>query len=69
MLFLSRGDISGRGGSHLNRVGYLLREGLRFQWVQTKFVDDPVIGNASIKPDGWMSDYIYSVFVAVMYLF
>jgi hypothetical protein len=53
----------------LNRVGYLLREGLRFQWVQTKFVDDPVIGNARIKPDGWMSGYIYGVSIGVMYLF
>jgi hypothetical protein len=69
MPFLSRGDISGRDGSHLNRVGYLLRGGFRFQWVQAKFVDDPVIGNARINPDGWMSDYIYGVSVAVMYLF
>ncbi len=48
---------------------FLLTLGFRFQWVQTEFVDDPVVGNTRIGPDGWMSDYIYGVFVAVMYLF
>jgi hypothetical protein len=48
---------------------FLFTLGFRFQWVQTEFVDDPVIGGVKIAPDGWISDYIYGVFVSAMYLF
>lgn len=41
--------------------------GLRIQWMRTKFVDEPVIGTKHFAPSGWMDDYLYGLFISVIY--
>lgn len=41
--------------------------GLRLQWMRTKFVDEPEIGGVHFAPSGWLDDYLYGLFIGVLY--
>ena len=43
--------------------------GLRFQWLSTQFIDEPVMMGTQFAPKGWMNDYLLGVFLSVIHSF
>ena len=48
--------------------GVIVTLGFRLQWMRTQFVDEPLIYGNQFAPKGWMNDYLYGVFVGLMYI-